>query len=214
MTPRLLLLGGGGHAGVLTEMLLDEGRPVAGYVAPDDTGPLREGITYLGDDEWLTAQDPSAWLLVNGVGSTADTRPRRALFERFTGLGFRFATLCHPTAWLARSAQVAPGTQLLPGATVSSGARLEENVLVNTRAVVEHDCRVGAHSHIASGAVLCGGCRLGEGVHLGASAVVVQGIEIGAGAIVAAGAVVTRNVEPLTLVAGVPARVKRRQTQP
>lgn len=41
---------------------------------------------------------------------------------------------------------------------------------------------------------------------IGAAAVVLPGVTIGKGAIVAAGAIVTRDVEPYTLVAGVPAR--------
>lgn len=42
---------------------------------------------------------------------------------------------------------------------------------------------------------------------IGNNAVILPGIEIGEQAIVGAGAVVTKNVEPRTIVAGVPARV-------
>jgi maltose O-acetyltransferase len=42
---------------------------------------------------------------------------------------------------------------------------------------------------------------------LGMRAMILPGVRIGRGAVVAAGAVVTRDVEPLTIVAGVPARV-------
>lgn len=44
---------------------------------------------------------------------------------------------------------------------------------------------------------------------LGTGAVILPGIRIGEGAVVAANAVVTRDVEPYTIVAGVPARVIR-----
>jgi acetyltransferase-like isoleucine patch superfamily enzyme len=47
-------------------------------------------------------------------------------------------------------------------------------------------------------------------VWLGMRAMVLKGVTIGHGAIVAAGAVVTRDVPPETLVAGVPATVKRK----
>lgn len=50
------------------------------------------------------------------------------------------------------------------------------------------------------------GIVIEDDVWLGASAIVTDGVRIGSGAVVAAGAVVTRDVEPHTVVAGVPAR--------
>jgi acetyltransferase-like isoleucine patch superfamily enzyme len=47
-------------------------------------------------------------------------------------------------------------------------------------------------------------------VWIGAGAIITGGVVIGRGAVVAAGAVVTKNVEPRTLVGGVPARLIRR----
>lgn len=41
---------------------------------------------------------------------------------------------------------------------------------------------------------------------IGAGAIILPGVSIGKGAIVGAGAVVTKNVDPFTVVAGVPAR--------
>ena len=78
---------------------------------------------------------------------------------------------------------------------------------MNCAAVVEHDCVVGAHTHVATGAILCGGVKVGELSHIGAGAVIRQGIRIGARAVVGAGAVVVKDVPDDTTVMGVPARV-------
>ncbi len=48
--------------------------------------------------------------------------------------------------------------------------------------------------------------QIGHDVWIGSGAIVLRGVRIGDGAVVAAGAVVTRDVEPYTVVAGVPAR--------
>lgn len=50
---------------------------------------------------------------------------------------------------------------------------------------------------------------VGNGTWIGAKSIILGGVNIGDGCIVAAGAVVTQNVPSNTLVAGVPARVKK-----
>lgn len=52
---------------------------------------------------------------------------------------------------------------------------------------------------------------LGHDVWIGHGAVIMPGVTIGTGAIVGSGAVVTRDVEPYTIVAGVPAKTIRRR---
>lgn len=48
---------------------------------------------------------------------------------------------------------------------------------------------------------------IGDGCWIGANATIIGGVTIGDGAVVAAGAVVTKDVEPNTMVGGVPARL-------
>ena len=64
---------------------------------------------------------------------------------------------------------------------------------------------------MATGARLAGGVIVGEGAHVGVGASVRQGIRIGAGAIVGAGAAVVKDVPENVVVAGVPAKVLRRE---
>ncbi|MEX0885733.1 MAG: acyltransferase [Phycisphaeraceae bacterium] len=59
-----------------------------------------------------------------------------------------------------------------------------------------------------------GGIDVGRGAWIGAGAIVLDGVKIGAHAIVAAGAVVTHDVEPYTVVAGVPARPLKDRREP
>lgn len=52
---------------------------------------------------------------------------------------------------------------------------------------------------------------VGNDVWIGTEAIIMPGIKIGDGAIIAARAVVTRNVEPYTIVGGVPAKLIKRR---
>jgi acetyltransferase-like isoleucine patch superfamily enzyme len=54
---------------------------------------------------------------------------------------------------------------------------------------------------------------IGDWAYIGSRATVLPGVTIGEGAVVAAGAVVTKNVDPWTIVGGVPAKLIRTRTR-
>lgn len=59
-----------------------------------------------------------------------------------------------------------------------------------------------------------GKVEIGNDVWIGANALIMDNVKIGDGAIIAAGAVVTKNVDPYTIVGGVPASaIKKRFTE-
>ena len=74
--------------------------------------------------------------------------------------------------------------------------------IINTKALVEHECVVGDFAHIAVGAVLCGQVVVGEGAFVGANATVIQCREIGSNEIVPAGEVVRKNMIVKNLTGG------------
>ncbi len=205
-----IILGGGGHARVLLEALPDTLVPL-GLTDPDEAlwGGDVAGVPVLGGDEAILRYSSAEVLLVNGLGSTFSTAPRRALFKRWREKGYTFASIVHPQAILSPSARLAPGVQVLAGSVVNTGADVGTNSIINTGSIVEHDCKVGQHAHIAPGVVLSGGVRVGHGCHLGTGSVVIQNVEIGDGCVIGAGAVVTTSLEPYILALGVPARAVR-----
>ena len=169
------------------------------------------GVPVLGGDELmpqLLRQGARDFLV--GLGGTGDNNPRRKLFELALRHGLAPSTVSHPAATRSPWATVGAGSVLLPGAVVNAGAGLGVNVIVNTGAIVEHDCVVGDHAHVATGAQIASSVRVGAGAHIGAGATVRQGITVGKGSIVGAGAVVVNDVEPWTVVVGVPARLLKR----
>ena len=54
-------------------------------------------------------------------------------------------------------------------------------------------------------------CVIGNDVWIGCNAVICRDVTIGDGAVIAAGAIVTKDVEPYTIVAGVPAKIVKRR---
>lgn len=202
----VVLLGGGGHARVLLDVLALTGRAVRGLLDDDPAVTGSDQAQRLGGIEALKQLDPSEIELINAIGSANLPTIRQAVYEHARAAGFRFAPVLHPDATIARLATLGPGVQVLAQSVVGPGTTLGENVLINTRSSVDHDCTVGPHTHLAPGVTVCGSVRIGAGCHIGSGATIIQGVTLGDGVLVAAGAVVTKDVADGQRVAGVPAR--------
>ena len=75
--------------------------------------------------------------------------------------------------------------------------------------LLEDQVKIGDYVTVSPGSGIMGRVTVGDGVFIGAHATITDRIRIGNGAIVAAGAVVVQDVPEMSLVAGVPARVKK-----
>lgn len=213
----IILVGAGGHARVLIDVLRRAGFAPAAAVDRDQRlhGAVVDGVPVIGGDEAVLARDPAGVTLALGVGNVpagtiSGLSVREAACEFFTRRGYAFMTVVSRDAVVSAPAVLENGAQVITGAIIHPGCRIGAHAIVNTGARIDHDCVIGACSHIAPGAVLCGGVRVGPRTHVGASAVVIQGITVGEHAVIGAGAVVTADVPAGSAVLGIPARVPRR----
>jgi UDP-perosamine 4-acetyltransferase len=204
----IIVIGAGGHARVVADVLRASGRTVLGFLdrSPDRHGLLIDGFRVLGGDDLLQGYPAETVALANGIGSTSSTSPRRIVYERLSSAGYAFDTICHPSAVVAPSVRLDAGVQVMAATVIQPGVAIGVDSIVNTGAIVDHDCLIGAHCHLAPGSVLSGGVQLGERCHVGTGAAVLQGVRIGADALIAAGAVVVSDVPAQGRYAGVPAR--------
>ncbi len=128
---------------------------------------------------------------------------------------FSYNARIEPGAIIREKVTIGNGAVIMMGAVINIGAEIGEGTMIDMNTVVGGRAIVGKHCHIGAGTVLAGVIEppsatpviVGDNVVMGANAVVLEGVKIGDNAVVAAGAVVTEDVEPFTVVAGVPARV-------
>jgi acetyltransferase-like isoleucine patch superfamily enzyme len=122
---------------------------------------------------------------------------------------------------------VRAGTMLLPsGGSIVVGARTSLNqyivingeggVTIGDDVMIAAFCSIFAANHKIDridipmrqqGMITKGGIVIENDVWLGTHCVILDGVRIGTGSVIAAGAVVSKDVEPYSIIGGVPAKV-------
>lgn len=175
-------------------------------ISKENHGPIAENFTILktvAEAGQFLKEAPSFVLAIG------NPRNREQLCQRLEGLGGRAHTLIDPSVRISPySVSIGEGTCALQDVIIEPGVQIGKGVLLNIRALVTHDCRIGDFSEISPAAVLLGGCQIGEGCMIGAGAVILPRVRIGNFAVIGAGAVVTADVNEGETRVGVPARLK------
>jgi sugar O-acyltransferase (sialic acid O-acetyltransferase NeuD family) len=204
MAQELIIIGGGGHALVVAESALAAGYTLAGFLDDNPEAPLGRGqpsCPWLGklSETGIPAGRP--WILALGKLDL-----RRQWLSRLPPAPGSAATIIHPRATISPTAQLAPGAFIAPGAIVHTRARIAAHGIINSGAIIEHECDIGDNTHIAPGAVLGGRIHIGSHTLIGLGARILPNLRIGSRCTIAAGAVVTRDVLDGATVRGIPAR--------
>lgn len=202
----LLVLGTTEFSATVAGSATEAGYRVAGFVENLDRARCEDTLLGL-PVHWI--EDVEA-LAATHVGVCAIGTTLRSGFVKVAeGLGLRFATVIHPTAYVADTTSLGEGTYVGPHATVSGHTRIGRHVLVLAGVVIGHHVELGDFASIFMGARVAGSTTIGEATCVATGAVVIDHITVGSHSIVGAGAVVVEDVPDNVQVIGVPARVVR-----
>ncbi|WP_415775107.1 acetyltransferase [Shewanella oncorhynchi] len=211
MTKPIIMVGSGGHASVLTEILLHQDYTLLAVVSPSKgRSPLFSNIQHFDSDDDILQFPCNEVRLVNGLGSLPGQHLRHKLFAHFTQLNYEFESVVSKHAMLSSYATVGAGAQILTGSIIQTGATIGRGTIINSGAIIEHDCDIGNDCHIAPGAIICGGVHIGERSHIATGANVIQGISIGKNCIIAAGSIVTKNMPDNTIIYGYRSKIEEK----
>lgn len=110
--------------------------------------------------------------------------------------------------------RIQSGTWISPGLILRTHIDAPITIGSNCDIGPNVDLVTGSHcigtSHRRAGEGTALPITIGDGCWIGAHSLILGGVRIGSGCVVAAGSVVTRDVPDNMLVAGVPARIKRK----
>lgn len=198
---RVIIVGTGGHAKVVYDIVKSAGDRVYGFLTTDDISEFL-GIPVLGKNEDFIRYPDCYFIIAIG-----NQNVRCRLAQQMDGV--RWYTAIHPTAVISKVGTViGEGTAVMPNAVINANAKIGKHCIINTNAAVEHDDVIADFSHISVGTKLSGTVHIGERTWVGAGATVIQETKICADCMIGAGAVVVKDISVPDTYIGVPAKRK------
>lgn len=193
----LILIGGGGHALSIMDLIQDSKavRPIAGFLAlSEGESLLANHANFLGGDDFLDLPEAENYHYIVAFGQVDRLGVRTIIAKRLEERHLLPPPLISRTAGVSNSVRLERGSVIFRNVVLNVGVRIGKNTHVNTGAIVEHGTVIGKNVMVSPGAIIAGNCSLGDNVFVGAGAVLFNNIDVGDHAVIAAGSVVRQHV--------------------
>ena len=171
--PKLVLIGGGGHARACIDVIEQENRfKIYGIV---DSFALQNGISevlgypILGGDELLESLYTQIKIAFIALGQIKTPAHRMRIYQNLKAIGYNLPTIISPLAYIAKGVNLKEGSIIMHHALVNANAKIGTACIINSKALVEHDCVVEDFCHLSTASVINGNCHIGEGSFLGSN---------------------------------------------
>jgi sugar O-acyltransferase (sialic acid O-acetyltransferase NeuD family) len=206
---KILIIGAGGHAQVVADILIcgcklssKNAHPI-GYLDdnPKIVGQSYLNIPVLGNLQQISTIDHD--YVVVAIGNN---QRRKQIFDQLKLANENFLTVIHPSAIISTSVTIGVGSMICAGAIINPAATIGNNVIINTGSTIDHHNHIADHVHIAPGVNLGGEVTVAEGTFIGIGASIIPQRQIGEWSIIGAGATIITNVEPHTTYVGTPGK--------
>lgn len=199
----IAIIGYSGHSFVVLDAATNMGLNIEYYCEKNELlyNPFK--LSYLGDESSNSFDWEAVHQFVLAIG---DNKIRQKIAGLLVSKNKELLNVVHPTAVISNYITFGKGNFVAANVVINSLAKIENNCILNTGCIIEHECTIENGVHIAPGAVLAGHVSVGENSFVGANSVVKQGIKIGNNVIVGAGSVVIHDIPDNETWAGNPAK--------
>ncbi len=199
-----VIIGYSGHSYVVLNAAYKAGLQIKAYTEKVEQYLNPFELEYLGFESYENFNGwGKGYEFILGIG---DNRIRERVTKLIRTKKEEIRSIIHPSANIGSRVDIGNGTFIGAGVVINPIVKIGKSVIINTRAIVEHECEIGNFAHIAPGAVLLGNVKVGDRSFIGANAVIKEGVEIGNDVIIGAGTVLLKNVSDNKKLVGNPAR--------
>ena len=195
------IVGAGGHALEMTEVLLSLGthQKEIDYFVEESFFDSASKLNTQSLDELVKKTDD--YQIIIAIGDTSSREQISIVLGSVT-----YPTIVHPSAVVGSSTTLGIGNQISQIACLTSNVLVGNFCIINVNAGAGHGSVIGNFVNLAPGAALMGNVRIGNHCSIGPGALILSGVEICDHVNILPGSVVNKSILASGTYGGSPAR--------
>lgn len=179
MNKKVIVIGAGGHAKVIADIIIKSGDEFIGFL--DDNIP--EGTEILGykvlgkinDIQKIHNQNKNENQEIYFAIGIGNNKLRKEIFENNK---VKYYTAIHPSSIIALDVNIGEGTMISANTVINVSTKIGKCCIINTGSILEHDNRIEDFVHISTGVVLAGTVKVGKLSYIGSGVSIKHNIDI------------------------------------
>ena len=201
MSQDVVIIGAGGHAKVIADIVLLNNDNLVGFLDDSDE---KQGVKIFKEYR-VTGKisDIEKYRNCCFIIAIGDNHIRAKIAKNINA---KFYTAIHPDATIADTVTIGDGTVIMAGVTINPDTTIGKHCIINTSCSIDHDNRIGDYVHISPGAHLAGSVSVGDRSWICIGAAIINNISVFSDIIIGAGATVLKDVTESGTYIGTPAR--------
>ena len=210
MNKNVVVIGSSGYAKVVIDLIEKEGKyNIIGMLdTTKSIGDYVFGYEVLGEEKHLQ-NSIEKYKLIGCVIAIGDNWIRSIVRNKIKNIdpNFKFLTIIHPSAVIARGVKIGVGSVIMAGVVINSNATIGDFCILNTNSSLDHDGIMGNFSSIAPNASTGGNVSIGDFSVISIGANIIHNISIGRHSVIGAGSTVLNDIKDYSVAYGTPAEV-------